>query len=192
VAPYVYVCMPAGAWPDPEYVVRAAGDPRTVMAEVREIVRSLDPSRALFGVRPVEDVVAESLDQPRLNARVLVLFAASALALASLGLYSVIMLLVTERKRELGVRMALGAAPAQLWRLVLAGAGRLVAAGLAAGFVLLLVAGQIMRALLFGVSPLDAPALGAAVATLGLVALVATLVPARRAASLSAIDALRE
>ncbi len=192
VAPYVYVCMPAGSWPDPEYVVRAQGDPLTTTAQVREIVRSLDPSRALFGVRPVEEVIAEALDQPRLNARVLVLFAASALALASVGLYSVIMLLVTERRRELGVRMALGAAPSQVRRLVLAGAGRLVAIGLAAGFALLLAAARVMRALLFGVTPFDLPALGGAVLTLALVAVAAAVIPARRAASLSALDALRE
>ena len=192
VPPYFYVCMAAGSWPDPEYVVRAAGDPRALMAQVREIVRSLDPSRAVFGVKPVADVIAGALDQPRLNARVLVLFAAAALALASLGLYSLLTLLVTERRRELGVRMALGAAPSEVWWLVLAGAARLVAAGLAAGFVLMLAAGRVLGAVLFGVGPLDLPALGGAVATLAVVALVATAIPARRAASLSALEALRD
>ena len=158
--------MAAGSWPDPEYVLRAAGDPRALMTQVREIVRSLDPSRAVFGVKPVADVIAGALDQPRLNARVLVLFAAAALALASLGLYSLLTLLVTERRRELGVRMALGAAPSEVWWLVLAGAARLVAAGLVAGFVLMLAAGRVLGAVLFGVGPLDLPALGGAVATL--------------------------
>src|SRR5438034_205458 len=160
------------------------------MAQVREIVRSLDPSRAVFGVKPVADVIAGALDQPRLNARLLVLFAAAALALASLGLYSLLTLLVTERRRELGVRMALGAAPSEVWWLVLAGAARLVAAGLVAGFVLMLAAGRVLGAVLVGVCSLDPPALGQATATLGVVALGCSAIPDRRAALRSALEAL--
>jgi ABC-type antimicrobial peptide transport system permease subunit len=122
---------------------------------------------------------------------VLAAFAASALALASIGLYSLLMLLVAERTREMGVRMALGAAPRAIVRHVVAGAGRLVAAGIVAGLMLTLALARVLRALLFGVSPLDAPALGAAVTVLAIVALLAAIVPARRAASIDPIDAMR-
>ena len=136
-APYVYVCMPAGGWPDPEYVVRTQGDPRAVMTMVRELVRSLDATRPLFGVRSVESIIGESLDQPRLNARFLTAFAGAALALAALGLYGLLTLLVADRRKELGVRIALGASSGDLVRLVLAGAGRLIALGIAAGLFLM-------------------------------------------------------
>ncbi len=190
-APYVYVCMPAGSWPDPEYVVRADTDPRALMASVRAIVRSIDATRPIFGVRAVEDVIAESLDQPRLNARFLTTFAAAALALAALGLYALLTLLVSERKRELGVRMALGASSAALVRLVLAGAGRLVAVGILLGLALTLAASQALSAVLFGVGAHDLRALTGSVAALAIVSALAIAIPARQAASVSPIEALR-
>ena len=190
-APYVYLCAAAGAWPDPEYVVRTRGDARAVMAAVREIVHRLDSNRAVFGVQPVDAVIAGSFDQPRLNARMLSLFAAAAIALASLGLYSLLMLLVSERTRELGVRMALGAAPAQVLGLVAAGAGRLVATGVALGLALTFAGTRVLTAMLFGVSPLDTPTLAFAVAAFGAVACVAAAVPAVRAARIDPIEAIR-
>ena len=159
VMPYVYSCMSAGWWPDPSYVVRTEGDPRTVMAAVRQLVRSLDPGRPVFGVKPLDDVIGDSLDQPRINARLLALFAAAALVLAALGMYGLLMLVVAERRRELGVRMALGAAPIDLIRLVLSGAGRLVISGMAVGLVLTFAAGHAFRAMLVGVAPHDPRAL---------------------------------
>jgi predicted permease len=190
-APYVYVCAAAGGWPDPDYVVRSDGDPRLVLASIRQIVHAIDPGRAVFGVNMVENVFAGSLDQPRLNARMLSLFAAVAMTLASLGLYSLLMLVVSERTRELGVRIALGARPAQVVGLIVAGAGRLFATGIGAGLLLTLGAARILRAALFGVSPLNAATLAAAVAVLAGVALVAAAIPASRAAAIDPIDALR-
>ena len=190
-SPYVYLCAAAGGWPDPEYVVRTRGDARAVMAAVREIVQRLDPNRAVFGIRPVDTVIAGSFDQPRLNARMLSLFAAAAIALASLGLYSLLMLLVSERTRELGVRMALGAAPAQVLGLVAAGACRLVATGVALGLALTFAGTRVLTAMLFGVSPLDTPTLASAVAVFGVVACVAATVPAVRAARIDPIEAIR-
>ena len=190
-APYAYTCLAAGSWPDPEYVVRADGDPRALASSIRQLVKSLDPSRPVFGMRPLTDVMDAALDQPRLNAAALTAFAAAALALAGLGLYGLLMLLVSQRRRELGVRMALGATPRDLVRVIVAGAGRLVAAGIAAGLVLTLIAGYLLRALLFGVGPFDPRALGGAVLALAFAALAAIVVPARRAASVSAMDAMR-
>lgn len=190
-APYVYFCMPGGSWPDPEYVVRTAGDPRAAIAAVREVVKATDSSRPLFAVQPLSAVMDAALDQPRLNARVISTFAVAALALAALGLYGLLMLLVSERRQELGVRIALGAAPRDLVQVVASGAGRLVAVGVAAGLLLTLAAGQLMRSLLFGVAPYDAVAVGGAVLALAAVAVAAALVPALQASRVSAMEAMR-
>ena len=191
VVPYVYTCLAAGSWPDPEYVVRADGDPRAMAVAIRQLVKSLDASRPVFGVKPLAGVVEASLDQPRLNAAVLGTFAAAALVLAALGLYGLLMLLVAQRRRELGVRIALGASPADLVELVFAGAGRLVAAGIAVGLVLTLGAGYLLRSVLFGVAPYDPRALAGSVLALALVALAAIAIPARQAARISAMEAMK-
>jgi putative ABC transport system permease protein len=190
-APYVYACESAGTWPDPDYVVRAEADPRALIPSIRQIAHRIDSNRAIFGVKMVEEVIAASLDQPRLNARMLTLFAAVALTFASLGLYSLLMLLVSERTRELSVRIALGARRAQVIGLVLSGAGRLLAAGIAAGLLLTAAIARVLRSVLFGVSPLNGATLSAAVFTLALVGLVAAALPAWRAATIDPSEAMR-
>jgi predicted permease len=189
--PYVYSCAVAGGWPDPEYVVRTRSDQRALMSAARDLVRQLDPNRAVFGVRVVNDVIAGALDQPRLNASMLSLFAGAAIGLASLGLYSLLMLIVSERSREMGVRMALGAEPWHVVRLVLTGTGRLLAAGVAAGLALMIAVARVLHTALFGVTSLDAPTLGLTVAALTAVTLLVSIVPARRAASIDPLTSLR-
>jgi putative ABC transport system permease protein len=189
--PYVYACASAGAWPDPEYVVRTRGDTRGVMSAVKQIVHGIDPNRAIFGMKMLDEVIAGALDQPRLNARLLSLFAAAALMLASLGLYSLLMLLVSERTRELGVRMALGAAPAHVIRLVFGGAGRLLASGVAVGLGLTFAVTRLLAAVLYGVTPLDGLTLLTAVLTFAAVAFVVAAIPAGRAAMIDPIEAIR-
>ena len=189
--PYVYNCLRFGSWPDPEYVVRADGDPRQLAAAIRSIVKSIDPTRPVFGVKALADVGEAALDQPRLNARLIGGFAAAALVLAALGLHGLLTLLVAQRRRELGVRMALGASPLDLVEFVVKGAGRLVGVGIVAGVLLLLAAGNLMRASLFGVAPHDPRALAWSVGALGLVALAAVIVPARQAARVNAIEAIK-
>ena len=154
-------------------------------------MKSLDPGRPFFGAKMVADAMDAGLDQPRLNATVIATFAAAALGLAALGLYGLLMLLVTERRRELGVRIALGATPADLVRVVVGGAGRLVGVGMSVGVVLTLVAAQLLRSLLFGVAPYDALAVSGAVAALGTVAILAAAVPARHASRVSAMESMR-
>jgi predicted permease len=189
-APYVYACDSAGSWPDPVYVVRTR-DASALMGGIREIVNRLDSTRAVFSVRSLPDVMRQSLNQPRLDAQLLTTFAVAALALAALGLYSLFMLLVAERARELGVRMALGAAPGDLLRLVFGGAGRLIAAGVLAGLILTLAASRVLQVVLFGVSALDVPTLASALAVLVIVAFVAVTLPALRAARIDPIEAIR-
>jgi ABC-type antimicrobial peptide transport system permease subunit len=161
------------------------------MASIRQLVRSLDPTRPVFGVRRVDEIVGASLDQPRINARLLTMFAGAALGLAALGLYGLLTLLIADRRRELGVRMALGATTSDLVRLVLAGAGRLIAVGVAAGLLLTFAAGQVLQTLLFGISPHDPRALAGGVLALATVSTLAIAIPARQAARVDPIDAIR-
>jgi putative ABC transport system permease protein len=191
VVPYVYTCLAAGSWPDPQYVVRSDGDPRALAGAVRDVVKSLDASRPVFGLKPLTDVMDAALDQPRLNATALGTFAAAALGLAALGLYGLLMLLVAQRRRELGVRLALGASPRDLARVVIVGAGRLVGAGIALGLLLTLAAGYLLRSVLFGVASYDPRALAGSVAALALAALAAIVIPARQAARTNAMEAMK-
>jgi putative ABC transport system permease protein len=189
-APYLYWCIFAGAWPDPEYVVRTS-DARALGSDLRRIVREIDPGRAIFGFRPLQDVVDAALDRPRLDAAMLGLFAAAALTLAAIGLYSLFMLLVSERAREMAVRLAVGASPLELFQLVMGGAGRLLGSGLLLGIVLTAAADRALSGVVFEASPLDVSALALAAATLAIISIAAAAGPALRAARTAPVDALR-
>jgi predicted permease len=188
--PFVYTCDSAGSWPDPEYIVRTK-DARGLPRAVQELARSLDAQRAVFGLKPFSNVTDAALDQPRLTAGTIGTFAAAAMALAALGLYSLFMLLVGESTREIGVRMALGATPQSMTRLVLLGAGKLLAIGLAVGLILNAGAARVIASLLFGVAPLDPLALGGAAIVLIAVSAIAVAIPAARAGRVDPIIAMR-
>ena len=189
-SPYIYSCSAAGAWPDPEYVVRTS-DPRALTTDLRRIVGELDPGRAVFGVRPLQSVLDAALDRPRLDAAMLGLFASAAVTLAAIGLYSLFMLIVSERAREMAVRLAIGAEPRQMIQLVMTGAGRLLAGGIGIGVLLTIAADRLLRGVLFGVGPFDTVALVASTLVLGLVAIVAVAAPALKAARIAPVEALR-
>jgi putative ABC transport system permease protein len=188
--PYLYTCVSAGAWPDPEYVARTS-DARAFAADLRRIVRELDSGRAVFGLRPLQEVLEAALDRPRLDAAMLGLFAAAAVTLAAVGLYSLFMLVVSDRMREIAVRLAIGAEPSEMIRMVMRGAGRLLTIGIVAGLVLTAAADRVLRGVLFGVGALDIPALTAAVLTLAVVAAVAVAGPALKAARVEPTEVLR-
>lgn len=190
-SPYLYVCIGAGAWPDPEYVVRTNGDARAVASEIRQFVRTAAPTRPLFGMRPVSEIVDASLDQPRLNSQLLSVFAAAALALSALGLYGLLMLTIAERRREIGVRLALGASAGDVARGVLTSASVLIAIGVAAGLALTLWSAPLLRTVLFGVAPQDPRALGAGVFALIVASIAAVIVPVRQAIGVNPIEALK-
>jgi ABC-type antimicrobial peptide transport system permease subunit len=190
-APYLYLCIAPGDWPDPEYVVRTHGDPRSLLQAIRPIVHSVAPSRAVFGVKTLQEFLDATMDEPRMNTRMLTWFAGAALLLAAVGLYSLVSLSVTSRTREIGVRMTLGARPGRIVLQVLARVARLLSAGIGAGLMLLFLAERLLRSVLFGVSPLDAVTLAATVLVLAVVAGVATVIPARRAARIDPLQAMK-
>ena len=189
--PYLYVCISPGGWPDPEYVVRAHGSPIPLAPAIRAVAHQIDPTRAVFGMKTVPEVLSESLDEPRLKSEVVSLFALAAMLLASVGLYSLVTLVVAARTREIGVRMTLGAEPRQIVRELLAGVARLLAIGAATGLLLTWTVGRLLRSLLFGVDAMDSATLAGALLALAMVAALAAFVPARRAARIDPLAAIR-
>jgi predicted permease len=188
--PYLYSCLFAGAWPDPEYVVRTS-DARALASDLRRVVRELDPGRAIFGFGPVQEVLDAALEQPRLDAAMLTVFAGAAVTLAALGLYSLFMLLVSERAREMAVRLAIGASPRELFQLVMSDAGRLLVTGVLLGIVLTAAADRALRGVVLDAAPLNVSALATAAATLAIISIAAVAGPALRAARTAPINALR-
>ncbi|MEO5822427.1 MAG: ADOP family duplicated permease [Vicinamibacteraceae bacterium] len=166
-----------------ELVVRTRDDPLRIVPALRDIVRSEDRGAAVHAIGTLAGRVSTTIAAPRFFAIVIGLFASLALALAAIGLYGVLSYTVTLRRRELGIRAALGAGRRDLLGLVLRQGLAATLAGLAIGIVLSLGAAWLMRSLLFGVEPTDVPSFAGAAAALLAVALVACLVPARRAAS---------
>jgi len=189
--PYVYACIALGNWPDPEYVVRTAGDPRAVLASIRSVVHGVDPTRAVFGLMTLQDDLDATLGETRLQTTIISAFGLAAVALAMIGLYGLVALAVTTRRREIGIRIALGAEPGRVVRELAARVGWLLAAGGSAGVLMTVLAQRELRALVVDVAPLDPLTLGAAVFALGIAAGVAALVPASRAAKVDPVDAIR-
>ena len=173
-----------------ELVIRTAGAPSAIAAAVRGIIGDALPDVAIETV-PLSQRVAESVDQPRFAAAVLGAFALLAVVLASVGLYGVLSYAVARRRRELGVRAALGAAQRDLVGLVMREGLAVTAIGLAAGVAGAAALTQFMRAALFGIAPLDVASFVAAPLVLGIVAVGACLLPARRAAATDPAEALR-
>ncbi|MEZ5283672.1 MAG: FtsX-like permease family protein [Vicinamibacterales bacterium] len=159
---------------------------------MRRIVRELDPSRAVVGIAPLEDTLDAALERPRLDSAALLAFAIAALGLAAVGQYSLFMLVVGERTRELALRQALGAAPAQVVRLVARDAGGQLAAGLALGVVLTMATGQVWQALLTETGPTDPVALVVAAIVLVVASTLAVSRPALAAARVAPVEALKE
>jgi putative ABC transport system permease protein len=189
--PYVYICLGPGYWPDPEYVVRTAGDPARLLREIRAAVREAAPNRAIFGLATLTDVVDATLAQPKLDAQMIGFFAVAALLLASVGLYSLVTLVVISGTREIGVRMALGAGPGQIVQQIAAGVARLLVAGMALGLIAAVFAGRAFQAVLFGVDSFDPATLALTLVTVAVASIIAVFVPARRAARVDPVIAIR-
>lgn len=162
-----------------------------VLASFRETLRAIDPAQPLYDAKTIEQVAWEELASNRIITGLFVALGSVALALAAVGLYGLTAFVVAQRTREIGVRMALGATAWEVVRLVVAQGSRLTATGLAFGLVLGLALGRGMSSVLFNVKPWDPPTLAATFGVLSLAAVLAHFVPARRAAKVNPIDALR-
>lgn len=171
--------------------VRTAGDPAKLSAGVVQIVRALDRDVPVLHLRTMGQVVSDSLSEPRLMMSLLSGFAGFALALAAIGIYGVIAYSVTQRVHEMGIRVALGATRVDLLRLVVGKGASLAALGLAFGLPAGLAAARLMGSLLYGVKSTDATVFIGIPALLVAVALAASFLPARRAANIDPIVALR-
>jgi putative ABC transport system permease protein len=178
-------------WMAMTFVVRSNSAPQPLVAAVREQIQSIDPDLAVSGVQSLDHLVSDSVGQPRLLTALVGAFAAVALLLAAIGIYGVMAYSVSHRMREIGIRMALGAAPRDIVRLVVGQGMRLVLAGILIGFVASLWLTKFLASQLFGTQPKD-PATFAVVALgLAFVALAACLIPARRAMRVDPMVALR-
>jgi putative ABC transport system permease protein len=172
-------------------VLRTSGDPADYARPLRETVRSMDPALPVAAVRTTSEVVKASMVTPRLTGAVLALFALLALSLAAIGIYGVLTYIVSERTHEIGFRVAIGATKGQVLGLVLGHALALTGAGLAAGMIATVALTRLMSGVIYGVRPLDPLTFAVVPALLALVALAASYVPARRAAKVDPIVALR-
>jgi ABC-type antimicrobial peptide transport system permease subunit len=160
-------------------VLRTSQPPEALAGTIRQAVAALDPSLPIEKLQSMDDVFGEAIGRPRLLAQLLGIFAGLAILLAAIGSYGVLSYMVTERRREIGIRMALGANRASVMRMVLFQGLRLTVVGVVAGLAAAFAMSRVLASLLFGVRPSDPVAIGAVVMLIGAVALVACYLPAR-------------
>ena len=172
-------------------VVWAPGNPPGMEDKVRKALGSVDPNLVLYGVDPYSEVVANDFQQENMIATLTTLFGVLALLLAGIGLYGVMAYTVEQRTSEIGVRMAMGADRQRVIKMVLRGAFSQIGIGLALGIPAAIGAGKLMNDQLFGVKPWDPIMLASAALMLGLATLLASVIPARRAAGVEPMVALR-
>jgi putative ABC transport system permease protein len=188
----VFVPHAQNAWGSLTVVVRARGNPGALAETLRREVARLDPDVAVARIATLSSMAAASIAPQRFGALLLALFAAAAVILAGIGVYGVMSYAVAQRRQELGVRLALGASPRNLFALVVGRGLALAAIGGTVGVVAGLAASPLMQGLLSGVEPRDPATLVLVPALLAVVAVLACAVPARRAARIEPLEALRQ
>jgi putative ABC transport system permease protein len=177
---------------EPEYLaVRTSGDPMALAEIVRQQIWSVDKEQPVAGVMPLEDLVDENLASRRMQASLLSGFAGLALLLVTLGIYAVLSFAVTQRTQEIGVRVALGAQPGDVLRMIFSQGFKLFLIGAAIGLAAALALSRALKHLLFGVSAYDPASFAGVTILLAAVALLACYVPARRATRVDPLIALR-
>ena len=172
-------------------LVRTHADAQSVISAVRKEIRELDPDVPVARVGTMAEALSESVSLPRFRALLMGIFAATALLLAAIGIYGVIAYSVTQRTQEIGVRMALGATAASVLRLVVGQGSRLALLGIALGLAGALGLSRVLKTMLFGVTSTDPLTFGAVIVILGTVTILASLIPAFRAARVDPVIALR-
>jgi len=178
--------------PVPQFLVRSAGDPLRLSEPVRERIHSVEPARAVYESQRLSDYLSSTLVGRRFQMALLNSFAATALLLATIGLYGVVNFLISLHTREIGLRAALGATPSRIIGQIFTEGAWMIAAGLVIGLLGAAALSQSIAALLFGVSPLDPVTFITTPLLLAVVAAAALLSPARRAAQIDPLDALRQ
>ncbi len=189
--PAVYVPFAQAPQQSAAVVVRAAGDPMTLLPAIRRAFRAVDPQLALYGAERLDAVLSDSIAKPRFTAALLSLFAALALVLALVGVQGVLGYAVQRRAPEVGIRMALGATPGSVARLVLGEGVRLAAVGVAIGLLIALAASRLLAGLVFGVATTDPATFAAVTVAVLATAGLASWLPARRAVRGNPVEVLR-
>lgn len=189
--PIYYLPYQQLPWFVPPIVMKTSTAPDAMESAVRAAVASIDKEIPIYDVQPLEDILGAAIARPRFQMLLLASFAGIALALTVVGLYGVLAYSVSKRTREIGVRVALGASRMMVQKMVLQQALFLVAAGVVLGLAGALAAGQLLTSMLYGVSPRNPLLLAIACSAITLTAAVAALLPARRAASIDPMQALR-
>jgi predicted permease len=173
------------------FAIRTARDPESLAMELRSVIGRLDPEIPLFDVRTMEERLDDSLLARKTSLLLSLAFGILALLLAALGIYGVLAYLVTQRTREIGIRMALGSSTRSAFELVLKEGAAMLGLGLALGVAGALALGRLLEGQLHGVSPAEPWVLGLVAALLSVFAFAAAAVPARRAARIHPMEALR-
>jgi len=179
-------------WTPDFLVVRTKGQPASFTPALRRVIAAVDPEQPVSNVQTMDEIVDANVADRRQQMTLLGAFAGLALLLASIGLYGVLSYTVTQRSREIGLRMALGASAANVTRLVVGHGIALTGAGLAIGLIGSWAATRALKNMLYGVSATDPMTLGAVAVLLTLISLTACWIPARRASRLDPIVVLRE
>jgi putative ABC transport system permease protein len=190
--PHIYTSVYQDRGRDLNLVLRTSVAPLLLEAQIRSEVQAVDPGLPVFNIRAMNDVMESSLAQRRFSAELVAVFAAIAVLLASVGIYGLLAYLVKQRSQEIGVRIALGAQRANILKLVLGQGGMLAAVGICVGLILAAVTAPMISTLFYGIHAID-PIIFLTVPLILLVfSLAASYIPARRAADLDPIIALRE
>jgi putative ABC transport system permease protein len=191
VMPEVFLPLEQSPYPDMELVIRTDADPLTLVSAVRAAVASIDRDVPLFGVETLDDMLAGEVASQRFNMALLGAFAGLALLLAAVGIYGVMAYAVGQRTQEIGIRMALGALPENVLRMVLMQGARLAVFGVVLGLGAGIALTRLLRSLLFEVKPSDPATFGVCAGILFAAAIAACWIPARRATRVDPLVALR-
>jgi putative ABC transport system permease protein len=172
-------------------ILKASSDPNQMIAAVREKVKLIDPDQPIYSIRTMDEIRAESVAPERLNLTLLSIFAGIALVLAVVGIYGVMSYTVTQRTHEIGIRMAIGAQPRDVFKMVLGQGMTLALIGVVLGLVGAFALTRLMASMLFGVEPTDPATFGGIAVLLTTVALLACYLPGRRATKVDPVVSLR-